>query len=75
VKEGKNTYSVLYIIVIIIMTIVYFSVPERKAFLENQMHWWGEMWDVVADGNLGEVDLPAGQPGSNRGPGGEEKGN
>jgi len=35
------------------MAIIYFSVPERKAFLENQIQWWTEMWEVVTGRDQG----------------------
>lgn len=43
----KSTFFVLYIIAIVIMAVIYFSVPEREAFLENQVQWWSEMWKVI----------------------------
>ena len=45
----KSTFFILYIIAIIIMAVIYFSVPEREAFLENQVQWWSEMWEVVTE--------------------------
>ena len=45
----KRTFFVLYIITIGIMAIIYFSVPEREAFLENQVQWWSELWEVVTE--------------------------
>jgi hypothetical protein len=53
VKKGKDIYFILYLIGVVIMAIIYFSVPEREAFLENQVQWWSEMWEVVTDGREG----------------------
>jgi hypothetical protein len=49
VEKGKDIYFILYIIAAAIMAIIYFSVPERAAFLENQIQWWSEMWEVVTE--------------------------
>ena len=49
-ESRKNTIFVLYLIAIVLMAVVYFSVPERKSFLEYQKKWWTEMWEVLIDG-------------------------
>jgi hypothetical protein len=42
-----NIIFVLFLIVILILAAIYFTVPERKTFLENQMKWWSELWSLV----------------------------
>ncbi len=46
-KDRKDIYFVLYIITVLVMAVIYFIVPEREAFLKNQIQWWGEMWKVI----------------------------
>jgi len=46
----KNTFFIMYIIAIVIMAVIYFSMPERKSFFEYQKKWWSGMWEVVTDG-------------------------
>ncbi len=36
----KDFIFVLYILIILALTIVYFSVPERTIFLNNTIDWW-----------------------------------
>ena len=49
--EGrKNTFFIIYILGILIMAAIYFSVPERKSFFEYQKKWWTGMWEVLTDG-------------------------
>ncbi|MBI5674894.1 MAG: hypothetical protein HZC48_03545 [Nitrospirae bacterium] len=47
-SEGrKDIYFILYIIIIVILAVIYFTVPERALFIENQLKWWKEMWRVI----------------------------
>ncbi len=46
-KDRKDIYFVLYIIAVLVMSVIYFTVPGRKQFIENQLDWWGELWEVV----------------------------
>lgn len=32
----------IFIIVVIVLAVIYFYVPERALFMENQLKWWGE---------------------------------
>ena len=50
-EDKTNIYFIMYMIVIVIMAIIYFTVPERKSFFEYQKKWWGEVWEVVRDNN------------------------
>jgi hypothetical protein len=46
-NRGKDIIFVLFILAVLILSILYFSVPERVLFMENQIKWWGELWDIV----------------------------
>jgi len=43
--DRKNTFFVLFIISVIVLAVIYFTVPERVNFLENQIKWWREFWE------------------------------
>lgn len=42
-----NIILFIYLIIIIILAVIYFSVPERELFLENQMEWWREFFGLI----------------------------
>jgi len=44
--ERKNILFVLYIISVLVLAVIYFSVPERRDFLEFNIRWWKEFWQV-----------------------------
>jgi len=46
-ERGKDIIFVLFILIVFILSILYFSVPERVLFMENQIKWWSELWDVI----------------------------
>ncbi len=46
-EQGKDIVFILYILTVLILAVIYFSVPERALFLENQMKWWGEFWEMI----------------------------
>lgn len=46
-ERGKNIIFTLFILTVLILSVMYFSVPERVLFLENQINWWSELWDIV----------------------------
>jgi len=46
-KDRKDICFVLYIIAVLVMAVIYFTVPGRKQFMENQLDWWGELWEVI----------------------------
>ncbi len=46
-ERGRDIIFVLYILIVLALAIIYFSVPERALFIENQIKWWREFWDVV----------------------------
>jgi hypothetical protein len=42
--DRKDILYYLLILIILIMAVIYFTVPERASFIENQMKWWGEFF-------------------------------
>jgi hypothetical protein len=46
-ESRKDIYFILYIIIVLILTVIYFTVPERALFIDNQLQWWGEMWKAI----------------------------
>jgi hypothetical protein len=36
-----------FIIVIVFLALIYFTVPERTDFIEFQKGWWKELWLVI----------------------------
>lgn len=46
-RAGKDILFGMYLIVLVAMAFIYFTVPERVLFLKNQLKWWGEMWRIV----------------------------
>lgn len=42
-----NIILFIYLIIIIILAVIYFSVPERELFLENQMEWWRGFFRLI----------------------------
>jgi hypothetical protein len=45
-ERKRNIIYIVFIIAIIIMAVIYFSVPERVKFFENQLKWWKEFREV-----------------------------
>jgi len=46
-KHIENIIFIIFMLVVLILAVVYFSVPERALFIENQIKWWGELWDII----------------------------
>lgn len=46
-KNVKDLIFLFFMLTVLILAVLYFSVPERAVFLENQMKWWGELWDIL----------------------------
>ncbi len=48
-NEGrtKNIVLIFYILSILILGMIYFSVPERKVFIDNIIKWWSDLWDIM----------------------------
>ncbi len=45
--RSKDIIFLLFILTVLILSVLYFSVPERVLFMENQIKWWEELWDIV----------------------------
>jgi hypothetical protein len=45
-EQKKNILYIVFIISVIILAVIYFSVPERSVFIENQLKWWKEFREV-----------------------------
>jgi len=45
VDNSEHIISILFILIIFVMAVVYFTVSERALFLENQIKWWKEFWE------------------------------
>lgn len=46
-KRCKDIIFGLFILAVLVLSILYFSVPERMLFMENQIKWWSELWDIM----------------------------
>ena len=46
-KNGKDIIFLLFMLMVLILSVLYFSVPERASFIENQIEWWAEFWSVM----------------------------
>ncbi len=40
--QSGDIYFILYALAVLFMAVLYFAVPERAVFLENQLTWWSE---------------------------------
>ncbi len=43
-EKRNDFFFSLYIFIVLIMAVIYFSVPERKEFVDFQLKWWKEAW-------------------------------
>jgi hypothetical protein len=50
-EQKKNILFTVFIYVIIILAVVYFTVPERAEFFENQLKWWNEFRETFLTGS------------------------
>jgi hypothetical protein len=46
-ENKKHMFFVLYILTVLVLALIYFSVPERKEFIEFHIRWWKEFWQVL----------------------------
>ena len=46
-EQKKDILLVLYMLTVLILAVIYFSVPERILFMENTIQWWSEWWNAV----------------------------
>lgn len=46
--DGKrDLFFIIYMLVVMFLAVIYFTVPERAEFFEYQLKWWGEFWNVI----------------------------
>jgi hypothetical protein len=45
--DKKDIHFIFYMVIIVIMAFVYFMMPERPVFLENQLKWWQDLIEVI----------------------------
>jgi len=45
--RAKDFVFVLYVLVVLALTVVYFTVPERTAFLSNALDWWADVLGLI----------------------------
>ena len=43
-KDRQDIFYILFILVIVVMAVIYFAMPERGAFIKYQLKWWGEFF-------------------------------
>ena len=46
---GRDIFFSVYVLAVLALAVIYFTVPEREIFLENQIEWWNEMLGVLID--------------------------
>lgn len=46
----KERLFILYILTVLVLAVIYFTVPERSEFFDFQIKWWSEMWQVIRGG-------------------------
>ena len=39
-ESKKDLFFILYLLVIVMLAVIYFSVPERALLIENAVRWW-----------------------------------
>ena len=45
--QKKNYLYILFLVTVTILAVIYFSVPERSMFFENQLTWWKEFREAL----------------------------
>jgi hypothetical protein len=46
-KNRGDILLLVFIFITLVLAVLYFSVPERILFLENQLNWWNEFRDIM----------------------------
>lgn len=46
-ERVKDIFFVLYLLIILALVFVYFSIPERTALLSNVIEWWLSALNMV----------------------------
>jgi hypothetical protein len=49
-NRKRDSLFVIYILSVLVLAAIYFTVPERKEFIDFELTWWGEMWQVITGG-------------------------
>ncbi len=49
-EGNKDILFVMYMVIVLVLAVIYFTVPERAEFFEFQLKWWGQMWNVITGG-------------------------
>ena len=42
-ESKKDLFFILYILVVLILAVIYFSVPDRAVLIENTVKWWKDI--------------------------------
>ncbi len=46
--DGKrDLFFIIYMLVVMLLAVIYFTVPERAEFFEYQLKWWEEFWNAI----------------------------
>jgi hypothetical protein len=43
----KDILFAVYVLIVVTLSILYFSVPERAQFMEYQLQWWKDLWSAL----------------------------
>ena len=46
---GRDVIFTVFIMAVLALAVVYFTVPERAFFLEHQIEWWNGIWRVFLE--------------------------
>ncbi len=44
-EDRENTFFIIFILIVLALAVIYFTVPERPAFIDYQIKWWSEFWE------------------------------
>jgi len=44
--DREKIFFILFMVIVFLMAALYFTVPERTLFFENQIKWWREFPDL-----------------------------
>ncbi len=47
-EHRKDILFLLYMLIVLTLAVIYFTVPERALFIENEIEWWKELQGTVA---------------------------
>lgn len=46
-KRKNDILFVIYVVAVLVLAIIYFTVSERKMFIERQLEWWREFCELI----------------------------